>query len=165
MTIACEPPELSGRPVSEWTHAELADEAVKREIVSSISASQIGRYLRAAELQPHRSKYWLNTTEKDDAVFQTQVEIVSQTWREAPELYFQANTHAVSVDEMPGLQALERIAETIPMQPGRPKRIEHEYKRHGTLCLIGDWHVVEGQMRRGRTSWKPPPDARTHFLT
>jgi hypothetical protein len=146
MAIACEPPELSGRPVTEWTHAELADEAVIRGIVSSISASQVGRYLRAAELQPHRNKYWLNTTEKDDDVFQAQVEVVCQTWREAPDLYFQANTHTVSVDEMPGLQALERTAETIPMKPGQPKRIEYEYKRHGTLCLIGNWHVVEGQM-------------------
>jgi len=146
MAIACEPPELSGRPVAEWTHAELADEAFKRGIVCSISASQVGRYLRAAELQPHRSKYWLNTTEKDDDVFQTQVEVVCQTWREAADLYFQANTHTVSVDEMPGLQALERVAETIPMKPGQPKRIEYEYKRHGTLCLIGNWHVVEGQM-------------------
>jgi len=146
MAIACEPPKLSGRPVAEWTHAELADEAVKRKIVSSISASQVGRYLRAAKLQPHRSDYWLNTTEKDEAVFQAQVEVVCQTWREAPDLYFQANTHTVSVDEMPGLQALERTAETIPMQPGQPKRIEYEYVRHGTLCLIGNWHVVEGQM-------------------
>ncbi len=146
MAIACEPPELSGRPVAEWTHAELAAEAVKRKIVPSISASQVGRYLRAAELQPHRSKYWLNTTEKDNDVFQTQVEVVCQAWREAPGLYFQENTHTVSVDEMPGLQALERIAETIPMQTGQPKRIEYEYKRHGTLCLIGNWHVVKGQM-------------------
>lgn len=146
MAIACEPPERSGRPVDHWTHAELADEAVKRKIVSSISPRQVGRYLAAAELQPHRSKYWLNTTEKDNAVFQAQVEVVCQAWREAPDLYFQANTHTVSVDEMPGLQALERIAETIPMKPGQPKRIEYEYKRHGTLCLIGNWHVVEGQM-------------------
>ena len=146
MAIACEPPEQSGRPVDHWTHAELADEAAKRKIVTSISPRQVGRYLAAAALQPHRSKYWLNTTEKDDAVFQAQVAVVCQTWREAPDLYFQANTHTVSVDEMPGLQALERIAETIPMQPGRPKRIEYEYKRHGTLCLIGNWHVVKGRM-------------------
>ena len=99
MAIACEPPELSGRPVAEWTHAELADEAVKRGIVCSISASQVGRYLRAAELQPHRSKYWLNTTEKDDDVFQTQVAVVCQTWREAPDLYFQANTHTVLINQ------------------------------------------------------------------
>lgn len=146
MALACEPPEQSGRPVDHWTHAELADEAVKRGIVTSISARQVGRFLAAAALQPHRSKYWLNTTEKDNAVFQTQVEVICQTWREAPNLYFQANTHTVSVDEMPGLQALERIADTIPMQSGQPKRIEYEYKRHGTLCLIGNWHVVEGQM-------------------
>lgn len=146
MAIACESPEQSGRPVEHWTHRELADEAVQRNIVDSVSARQVGRWLADAELQPHRSKYWLNTTEKDSAVFQSQVEVVCQAWREAPELYFQANTHTVSVDEMPGLQALERIAQTIPMQPGQPKRIEYEYKRHGTLCLIGNWHVVEGQM-------------------
>lgn len=146
MAVSCELPELSSRPITEWTHRELADEVVKRDIVPSISASQVGRYLKESALQPHRSKYWLNTTEKDDAVFQTQVEIVCQTWREAPELYFQANTHTVSVDEMPGLQALERAAETIPMKPGQPRRIEYEYIRHGTLCLIGNWHVVLGQL-------------------
>lgn len=32
------------------------------------------------------------------------------------------------------------------MQPGQPKLIEHEYKRHGTRCLIGNWNVVEGQI-------------------
>ena len=74
------------------------------------------------------------------------MEVVCQAWRDAPGLYSQANTHTVSVDEMPGLQALERIAKTIPMQPGQPKRIEYEYKRHGTLCLIGNWHVALGQM-------------------
>ena len=146
MGVSCEPPELCGRPITEWTHRELADEAIKRSIVPSISPRQVGRYLNESALQPHRSKYWLNTTEKDDAVFQTQVEVVCQTWREAPELYFQANTHTVSVDEMPGLQALERVAATIPMKPGQPKRIEYEYKRHGTLCLIGNWHVALGQM-------------------
>ena len=146
MGVSCEPPELSGRPITEWTHRELADEAIQRNIVPSISPRQVGRYLNESALQPHRSKYWLNTTEKDDAVFQTQVEVVCQTWREAPELYFQANTHTVSVDEMPGLQALERVAATIPMKPGQPKRIEYEYKRHGTLCLIGNWHVALGQI-------------------
>ena len=99
-----------------------------------------------AELQPHRSKYWLNTKEKDPEVFQQQVENVCQTYLQAPDLHFQENTHTVSVDEMPGIQALERIAETIPMQSGRPERIEYEYKRHGTLCLIGNWDVVRGQM-------------------
>jgi hypothetical protein len=146
LAVACEPPEQSGRPVDRWTHRELADEVICRGIVPSISVSQVGRYLAQAELQPHRSKYWLNTKEKDLEVFEQQVQIVCQTYLEAPQLYFQENTHTVSVDEMPGIQALERIAKTIPMQPGQPARIEYEYKRHGTLCLIGNWDVVLGQM-------------------
>ena len=146
LAVACEPPDESGRPIDRWTHRELTDEVVQREIVTSISVSQVGRYLAQAELQPHRSKYWLNTKEKDPEVFQQQVEIVCQTYVQAPQLYFQENTHTVSVDEMPGIQALERIAKTIPMQPGRPVRIEYEYQRHGTLCLFGNWDVVLGQM-------------------
>lgn len=146
LATACEVPEQSGRPIDSWTHRELTDEVIYRGIVSSISVSQVGRYLNQAELQPHRSKYWLNTKEKDPEVFEQQVQIVCQTYLDAPDLYFQENTHTVSVDEMPGIQALERIAKTIPMQPGQPERIEYEYKRHGTLCLIGNWDVVLGQM-------------------
>lgn len=146
LAVACEPPSRSGRPIDEWTGRELADELVGRGIVSCISTSQVNRYLGEAELQPHRSKYWLNTTEKDPQVFQQQVQIVCQCYLEAPELYFQQHTHTVSVDEMTGIQALERNAKTIPMKPGQPARIEFEYTRHGTLCLIGNWHVVQGQM-------------------
>lgn len=146
LAVACEPPEQSGRPIDRWTHRELADEVMRRGIVPSISVSQVGRYLAQAELQPHRSKYWLNTKEKDPEIFERQVHTVCQTYLEAPELFFQENTHTVSVDEMPGIQALERIAKTIPMQSGQPARIEYEYKRHGTLCLIGNWDVVLGQM-------------------
>ena len=146
LAVACEPPEQSGRPIDRWTHRELRDEVVHRGIVPSISVAQVGRYLAQAKLQPHRSKYWLNAKEKDPEVFEQQVRIVCATYLEAPDLYFQENTHTVSVDEMPGLQAIERIAKTIPMQPGQPVRIEYEYKRHGTLCLIGNWDVVLGQM-------------------
>jgi len=146
LAIACEPVDKSDRPVTDWTGRELTDELVRRKIVTSISTSQVNRYLAAAELQPHRSKYWLNTTEKDPKLFEQQVQVVCQCYLEAPELYFQCNTHTVSVDEMTGVQALERNAETKPMKPGQPARPEFEYTRHGTLCLIGNWHVVLGQM-------------------
>jgi transposase len=146
LATACEPPKNSGRPIDNWTHRELTDEVIQRRIVPSISIRQVGRYLEQADLQPHRSKYWLNQKEKDPAVFEQQVHTVCQTYLGAPDLYFQENTYTVSVDEMPGIQALERIAKEIPMQAGQPARIEYEYKRHGTLCLIGNWDVVRGQM-------------------
>lgn len=46
VAIACEPVEESDRPVTEWTARELADEAVKRGIVSNISTRQAGRFLK-----------------------------------------------------------------------------------------------------------------------
>ena len=69
LAVACESPKLSGRPITRWTHRELRDEVVKRKIVESISVAQVGRYLKQAALQPHRSKMWLNTTEKNPDTF------------------------------------------------------------------------------------------------
>src|SRR3954451_16630371 len=126
--LACEPPEKSGLPITHWTGAELAAEASKRGIVESISTSQVNRLLRQAELQPHRSRYWLNTTEKDPVLFQTQVEMVCACYHDAPQLYFQHNTHTISVDEMTGIQALERVAATLEMIPGHIQLREFEYE-------------------------------------
>ena len=146
LALACEPPEKSGRPITHWTNAELADEAIKQGIVPSISAAQVGRYLREAELQPHRSRYWLNTKEKDPELFQAKVEAVCDCYLEAPRLYAEANTHTVCIDEMTGIQALERIAPTLRMGRGQTECREFEYVRHGTLTLIGNFHVVTGEL-------------------
>lgn len=148
LALACEPPENSGRPITHWTHRELADEAIRRGIVSSISASQVGRYLREAELQPHHSRYWLNAKarESDPEKFRQDVIAVCACYRMAPELCSQFGTHTVCVDEMTGLQALERAAATIPMQRGKAERREFEYIRHGTQTLIGSFDVVTGKL-------------------
>lgn len=146
LALACEPPEKSGRPITHWTQKELHAEVLKRGIVDKISASQVGRYLRQAVLQPHRRKLWLNTKEKDPAVFQRQVETVCKTYQEAPRRAAKDGTRTVCVDEMTGLQALERIARDKPPQPDSVAKHEYEYERHGTTTLIGNWDVVAGQM-------------------
>jgi hypothetical protein len=144
--LACQKPEKSGRPITHWTHAELADEIVKRGIVESISVRHLGRLLDEADLKPHRIRYWLNAKEKDDPGFAACVQFVCATYHAAPELYRQFGTHTVSTDEMTGVQALERIAETKPTKPGQEARMEFEYKRHGTQTLICNFHVVTGQV-------------------
>jgi hypothetical protein len=119
---------------------------VRRGIVAAISPSQVHRYLREAALQPHKTRYWLNTTEKDPEVFGQQVEAVCDCYRMAPALAKDHRTHTVCVDEMTGLQALERNAPTVPMGAKRCERIEFEYTRHGTLCLIGNFVVTTGEL-------------------
>jgi len=61
-------------------------------------------------------------------------------------LYHHYDTHTISTDEMTGIQALERCAATKPMTPGRAEKREFEYKRHGTVTLIGNFHVVTGEI-------------------
>lgn len=46
IAMACEPPEESGRPVTHWTPSELADEAIKRGIVDTISPRHLDRLLK-----------------------------------------------------------------------------------------------------------------------
>jgi transposase len=146
LAVACEPPGKSGRPITQWTDSELADEVAKRGIVVSISPAQVGRYLREAALQPHKKRYWLNTTEKDPRVFREQAEAVCATYLEAPALAEDHRTHTISTDEMTGIQALERNAPDQPMTYGRCQRIEFEYTRHGTLTLIGNFCVTTGEL-------------------
>jgi putative transposase len=51
VAISCEQPEEYNRPVTHWTPAELADEAVKQGIVESISVRQTGRFLKRSQSQ------------------------------------------------------------------------------------------------------------------
>ena len=52
----------------------------------------------------------------------------------------------ISTDEKTGMQALERLHETKPVQPGFVERLEFEYIRHGTLCLMANFDVVTGKI-------------------
>ena len=112
----------------------------------SISTAQVGRYLREAALQPHKKRYWLNTTEKDPERFEEQVRAVCDTYLEAPGSARDHGTYTISTDEMTGIQALERNAPDRPMTYGHCQRIEFEYTRHGTLTLIGNFCVTTGQL-------------------
>ncbi|OVE82589.1 IS630 family transposase [bacterium M21] len=73
------------------------------------------------------------------------VEAVCELYRQTPELAT-AGAHVVSLDEKTGIQALQRIAADKPMKQGQCKRMEYEYERHGTLCLIPCFDVATGDI-------------------
>lgn len=145
ISIACEAPEASDRPVTTWTVDEIADEAVVRKIVDSISPSQVRRFLNDVQLQPHKNKGWCFTTEKDQELFQKQAETVCQTYLDAPRLLEEGNVRTVCIDEMTSLQANEKRATTVRPAPGHCGKEECQYTRHGTVCLTGNWDVAAGQ--------------------
>jgi hypothetical protein len=47
VALACEQPSDSGRPISQWSHCELADEIVRRGITDRISPRHAARLLKS----------------------------------------------------------------------------------------------------------------------
>lgn len=77
--------------------------------------------------------------------YKADVEKICDTYRSAPALAAEG-THIISTDEKTGMQALERKHATLPVRPGSIERIEFEYIRHGTMCLIANFDVVTGKV-------------------
>lgn len=144
IALACERPEDHGRPITHWTARELKDEVQRQGIVASISVRHLQRLLNAVDLQPHRSRYWLNA--KPDPHKEEKIRAVCALYQQAQDAAARGEL-TFSVDEMTGIQALERIAPDHPMQPGQPVRREFEYKRHGTLSLLAGLAVADGQVQ------------------
>jgi transposase len=55
VALACEGPEKSGRPISQWTGRELADELRRRGIVATISPRHAQRLLKRGICSPTAS--------------------------------------------------------------------------------------------------------------
>jgi len=52
VALACEAPELSGRPISQWTGREIAEEIKRRGIVAEISDRHAARLLKRGTCSP-----------------------------------------------------------------------------------------------------------------
>lgn len=73
------------------------------------------------------------------------MEDISQHYLSAPQRAEQGE-RTISIDEMTGIQALERARPSLPMRPGKVECREFEYIRHGTQTLIANFDVVTGKV-------------------
>ncbi len=118
-----------------------ANEGLLRPSAPAVS----GVCYNQADVQPHRVEYWLNAKPDDPIAFTAQVAAVCEVYQHAPAVA-QDGGHVISTDEKTGIQALERAAPTLPMQPGLVERPEYAYLRHGTQCLIANFDVATGEV-------------------
>jgi transposase len=86
---------------------------------------------------------WL--TPKPDPAFEARCADVCTVYHDAVAAA-QQDVRTVSIDEMTGVQALERAAADLPMRPGHIARREFEYIRHGTQSLIAAFDVATGHV-------------------
>ena len=53
IAMTCEKPSESERPISHWSQREIADEAMRRGLVPSISQRSVGRFLKKRPTSNH----------------------------------------------------------------------------------------------------------------
>lgn len=51
IALACEPPSDSGHPITHWSQQAVADEAMRRGIVETISQRSVGRFFKRVGLE------------------------------------------------------------------------------------------------------------------
>jgi transposase len=123
--------ETTPTAATHWSTREMAK-------ASGLSQSAISRIWRALGLQPHRVETF--KLSKDPQFVEKVRDIVG--------LYLHPPDRALvlCVDEKSQIQALDRSAPILPLQPGIPERRTHDYRRHGTTSLFAALDVATGKV-------------------
>lgn len=125
-------------PYARWSVDLIAAELIKQGIVPSIGRETVSLWLRTADVKPHRVKYWLTS---NDPEFKHKKDRIVDLYLHPPK-----DGVVISVDEKTSIQALERSRRQYPTAPGRVRRLDFEYKRHGVVNLIAAFNVGNGSV-------------------
>jgi hypothetical protein len=137
--MACEPPQRRDVPLSRWSSAELARQAVAEGVVASVSASTVRRWLADDAIRPWRYRSWIFPRDPDFAAKAGRVlDLYERVWDGAE---LGPDDYVISADEKSQLQALSRCHPQLAPAPGRDRRVEFEYDRHGTLAYLAGYDV------------------------
>jgi transposase len=166
--LACTKPKELGYAAELWTRRSLAAHVRQQArsaghpSLAQAAKATVQRILDEQHLQPHKVKYYL---ERRDPEFELKMREVLMVYQEVA-LQNQAASAAevapgvitVSIDEKPGVQAIENTAPDLPPVPEKYPTVgrDHEYKRHGTLSILAsldlhDGHVVARVEERHRS--------------
>ena len=89
-------------------------------------------FQQEADLNPHRVRRWLNAI--PNARFAEEYDDIWETWHLAPA--HAAAMPTFNIDEMTGIQALDRIAPPLSLKPGRAAGWQLEHVRHGNRTSL-----------------------------
>ena len=168
--LACTKPKDLGYAAELWTRQALATHVRKNAKIANhpslerAAKATVQRILDEQHLQPHKVKYYL---ERRDPEFEMKMKEVLMVYQEVMVQNQEVATGTatsppavitVSIDEKPGVQAIENTAPDLPPVPGKHPTVgrDHEYKRHGTLSILAsldlhDGHVVARVEERHRS--------------
>jgi transposase len=119
------------KAATHWSTRRLAKEV-------GLSRASIHRIWRKYGLQPHRLETFKFST---DPEFDHKLADIVGLYLDPPE-----RALVLCVDEKSQIQALNRTQPLLPMWPGLPARMTHDYTRHGTTSLFAALEVASGKV-------------------
>jgi transposase len=119
------------KAATHWSARRLAKEV-------GLSPATVHRIWQKYGLQPHRVETFKFSTDPD---FDTKLADVVGLYLQPPE-----RALVLCVDEKSQIQALDRTQPALPMWPGLPARMTHDYLRHGTTSLFAALEVASGKV-------------------
>ena len=155
--LACQKPTEYGYAAEIWTRSALANHARKHasevghDCLANAGKATIQRILEEHPLRPHKVAYY---QERRDPEFEQKMAEVLCLYKEvnlqneARETGGLPSVITVSVDEKPGVQAIQNIAPDILPEPGKQSRMmrDYEYKRLGTVSILATLDLHDGHV-------------------
>jgi acyl transferase domain-containing protein len=141
--IACSLPKQCQVPLSRWSRAELARRVAQDPTLPPISASTVGRWLKAERIRPWRYHAWQHI--HDPVAFLQRARPVLAAYARALAL-LRAGNWLVSLDEKTSIQAREGQQPPRPAQPGKPLLHASRYQRRGARHLFAGLSIADGKV-------------------
>ncbi len=143
--IACQLPSERGLPLSRFSSAEIAREAVARGIVEQVSGATVWRWLAEDAIRPWNYRSWIFPRDPDFRAKAARVLDLYAGRFEGKLLH--PGEFVLCADEKPSIQARARLHPTaVPLPGGDGQLVEHEYERMGALCYLAAWDVRQAKL-------------------
>lgn len=159
ISIACMKPKDLGYAAEVWTtssltrHIRIHAREAGYERLSTITESGVYKILDKSNIKPFRIQYYCERRDPDfdqkmHNVLLVYKQLSLQFDKDGKLLPFEdgQNTHVLSYDEKPGIQAIANVAEDL--MPNESKGVikrDYEYKRLGTVSLLAGIDLQTGE--------------------
>jgi transposase len=159
VNVACTKPKDHGYAAELWTLSQLAMHVRKfapeagHACLQQAGKATVHRILKAQPLQPHKVRYYLERRDPDFERKMQEILVVYQDVNlqndtKTADAVAEPSMVTVSVDEKPGVQAIENTAKDLPPVPGQhpTNGRDYEYKRHGTVSILASLDLHTGHV-------------------
>lgn len=127
-------PAKLGLPLSRLSVADVARQAQCTGLVARISNSTVWRWLHEDAIRPWQHRCWIFPR---DAQFQAKagrvLDLYERRWQDQG---LGEDEFVLSTDEKTSIQARMRVHPSLPPEPGKAMRVEHEYARGGAWAYL-----------------------------